>query len=200
MLSTVEVRHTWDLEATAIDEYRAVDTWESVAFSYRGDEVEEGAEELLGGAVESQPFVAHASCGTLYVDRHDVNVPFGAIVAWLVDALVFVSTDGEERDLASALLSFEGWFCEGAAGAADLLSQELGGPDVFWLAELACEAVLAESVDLALAALDEALLDLPILRLEGRATIVDGELLDEGRWMGTLGGADVTGDFWAVRE
>lgn len=200
ILSTMRVRQTWDLQRGALDEYTGEETWTSIAFTYRGEDVEGRPEDILGWDLESSPFQAHASCGVLYIDRYDVDAAIGAIIAWLVDTIVYIASDGEFENLAQALFSFEGMFCPGVADAADDLSAQLGGPDIYDEVQTLCDVALERVIDEALEAVNEAMLELTVLRLQGRADIVDRSTLTNGVWAGTLGGGDFTGNFEASRR
>ena len=200
ILSTMQVRQRWELDGVAIDEYAGTETWTSIAFTYRGEEVEGRPEDILGWDVSSSPFTAHASCGVLYVDRYDVDAAIGAIIAWAVDTLVYIVSDGQYENLAQALFDFEDSFCPGAAGAADNLSAQLGGPDIYDEVLAVCDVSLGQLIDQALEAVNAAMLEMTVLRLQGRADITDADTLSNGHWAGTLGGGDFTGDFSASRR
>lgn len=201
ILSTMQVRQRWELEGSGVlDEYTGEETWTSIAFTFRGEDVEGRPEDVLGWDVSSSTFTAHASCGVLYIDRYDVDAAIGAIIAWMVDTLVWIVSDGQYENLAQALFDFEDSFCPGVADAADDLSAELGGPDVYDEVLAVCDVTLARLIDEALEAINDAMLELTVLRLQGRADITDRDTLSNGHWAGTLAGGDFTGDFSASRR
>ena len=201
ILSTMQVRQRWDLDGTAIDEYAGEETWSSIAFTFRGEEVEGRPEDILGWDVSSSPFTAHANCGVLYIDRYDVDAAVGAIIAWLVDTLVYIVSDGQYDTLAEAMFDFErGNFCPNVADAADDLAQQLGAGNVYNLVLAACDTALGRLIDDALDAINEAMLEFTALRLQGRADISDANTLSNGHWAGTMAGRDFTGDFRASRR
>lgn len=200
ILSTMQVRTQWDLDGVAIDEYAGTETWTSIAFEYRGEDVEGRPEDILGWDVSSSPFDAHASCGVLYIDRYDVDAAIGAIIAWLVDTIVYIVSDGQYENLAAMLFDFEGQFCPGAAGAADDLAARLGADSVYDLVLGLCEVTYEEYTDQALDAINDAMLEMTVMHLQGRAAITDANTLSNGHWAGTLGGGDFTGDFTASRR
>jgi len=154
-------------------------------------------------AVLAWPLVARVPLvGTVGAwSTSDVDAAVGAIIAWLVDTLVFIVSDGEYDTLAQALFDFErGDFCPNVAGVADDLADQLGAGNVYDAVLGACDLALGRLIDEALDAINEAMVEFTALRLQGRADIADANTLANGHWAGTLAGRDFTGDFRASRR
>lgn len=195
ILSTWTIDETMVLTDTGVlDEYTGTHEWTEVEFTYRGMAVRGRPEDIIDWRFSPSSFHANATCGTLNIDRHDVDVSIGAIIAWAVNAVVYEATDGRYRTLDEALGAATAGFCDGAARAAEDAVDFFGvGTAVgAW-----CTSELGALTSELTRAVDDARLGLDLMSLKGHAPIVSDRLLDPGVWEGSLAGGDFTGDFTA---
>jgi hypothetical protein len=197
ILSTWRVAETMDLTRTGVvDQYRGNHTWDEVSFDYRGTTVRGRPEDIIDWRFTPSEFDANAVCGRFLIHRHDLDVSIGAIIAWIVNAVVYEATDGRYRTLEDALAAASGGFCSGAASAAE---SALDYPGVRIAVESACDAELGRLTGLLVAAIADARLGLSVITLKGDSPIVSARELSPGVWQGTLVGSEFTGDFSATR-
>lgn len=198
-----DILSTWYVEeqmaltgAGARDVYTGDHWWNVVEFEYRGMRVRGRPEDIIDWRFEPSTFEANASCGRFNIHRHDVNVSIGAIVAWLVNTIVYEATDGRYRTLMEALDAATAGFCDaaarGAGGAVDFPGVELAVSA--W-----CTSELGDLTSRLVDAVTGARLDADLMSLKGHAPIVSATSMTPGTWEGTLAGGDFTGDFTAWR-
>ncbi len=151
--------------------YDGVDHWEWLTFSYQGMQIHQKPENVMQiGKPVMIPFTASAICGVLYVDKHDVEGVLSGLLQWIVDTVVWISTNGMYQSLSAAIV-----------GAIDC-SQVGNLP-----AQLACDNFvngLGQKID---DALNMWLLSYSLMTLQGTAIVTDAHHLDQGKWDGTLG-------------
>jgi len=198
ILSTWNIQETMSLVPAGVpDAYTGDHTWTEVAFTYRGAPMRGRPEDIIGWSFMPSPFDANATCGTLNIERHDVNVSIGAIIAWAVNAIVYESTDHRYASLDEALTAVTGGFCESAAAEA---AAAVDFPGVESATYSWCSRTLGGLVVSAVDALNNARVGADLMTLKGHAPIVTDRLLTPGVWEGTLPGGDFTGDFTANKR
>ncbi|NOY91568.1 MAG: hypothetical protein GXP55_10230 [Deltaproteobacteria bacterium] len=198
ILSTWDITEFMTLRGSGIpDAYTGTHEWTEVAFTYRGMPVRGRPEDILDWRFAPSPFEANATCGTLNIERHDVNVSIGAIIAWAVNAVIFEATDGRYATLDDALTATTAGFCDSAAREA---AAAVDFPGVEAATYSWCSRTLGGLVVTAVDALNNARLGLDLMTLKGHAPIVTDRLLTPGVWEGTLPGGDFTGDFTANKR
>ncbi len=197
VLSEWHVEERMDLTAgSATDSYRGTHEWRSIRMFYRGMPLEGTPETILDWRFSPSPFNASAVCGTFNIERHDVNVSIGSIIAWLVDTLVYEISERRWRTASEALSSLAGGFCDAIGQAADNLVDYAGVGDAV---RGACTTALAELVDRAIRELLEARLGASPITLRGSAPVTGPSSLRPGTWDGTLLGRGFPGEFIADR-
>jgi hypothetical protein len=197
ILSTWTVHETMHLEPGAEpDVYRGSHVWNEVEFTYRGRPLRGAPADIMDWHFVPSDFDAAAVCGVFSIQRHDVDVNIGAIIAWLVDAIVQETSGGRWRTLDAALTELTRGFCRGAGDAAQAA---ISWPGVALAVESACNNELGNQADRLTAAIRDARLGLDVMTLKGTAPIAGPRSLRPGVWEGTLAGGDFGGDFSAVR-
>lgn len=176
------------------DGYMGQNEWIEVAFEYRGDMVVGDPAMIAGWSYTPSAYNAQAVCGTLNIERHDVEVGIGAIIAWALDAVVYESSDHRYDGVEDMLGTVRGAFCAAARNLAEGIYSGAGG-----LAETWCNSILDSYADDLVRAINDALLELDLVKLKGHATIVDGENLTPGVWEGSMLGGDFSGSWSADR-
>jgi hypothetical protein len=196
VLSTWHVNERMELVPTGTpDVYAGTHTWTRVRFVSRSTAIEVDPRTLFDWRFEPDPFSASASCGTLTLSRHEIDFSIGAVIVWLVNAVIEESTDGAYRDLGSAARAVTDGFCRALADAAATSVDSRLAPVV----RAACDAEIGDAIDGAVRAIETARLEVSPLTLRGHATIEGPRSLRPGRWDGTLLGSDFTGDWEAWR-
>lgn len=198
-----DIISTWEVDedlvlnpgASALD-YTGTHTWTRVSFTYRGRMVTGRPEDIIDFRFTPSAFDAHATCGVLAIDRHDVNVSIGAVIAWLVNTVVYESSGGLYRSAEDALDDLAYGFC---SGAADAVSGVVDVPGAYSLFFAACDSQLNNLIDDLVDALNMARVGADLMTLKGSTPIVSGTSLQPGVWEGTLLGGDFSGDFSARR-
>jgi hypothetical protein len=161
-------------------------TWDEMEFTFRGRPLRGRSGEILDFRFVPSDFDAAAVCGVFSIQRHDIEVNIGAIIAWLVDAIVQETSGGRYRTLEAALTDHV------AQSAIDF-------PGVGIAVERACSSELGNLTSQLVGAIRDARLGLDVLTLKGTAPIAGPRSMRPGVWEGTLAGRDFGGDFSAVR-
>ncbi|MCA9608616.1 MAG: hypothetical protein KC619_23595 [Myxococcales bacterium] len=197
VLNEWHVDETMHLTAGSVtDSYRGDHTWDRLTIYYRGMPLMGTPETIRDWRFSPSPFNASAVCGTFYIDRHDVNVSIGAIIAWAVDVLVWAITEGEHDSLGSALSAMSAGFCRALGDFADENVDYAGvGDRVFGI----CTSQVESLINRALRALIDARIGTSPITLRGEAPVTGPSSLRPGTWDGTLLGSGFTGDWSAMR-
>ncbi|MCC7541082.1 MAG: hypothetical protein IT379_32990 [Deltaproteobacteria bacterium] len=200
-----DILSTWEIDeemvlnpaGTSGVDYTGTHTWTRVSFEYRGRMVTGTPEEIIDFRITPSAFDAHATCGVLAIDRHDVNVSIGAVIAWLVNTIVYESSGGLYRSAEDALDDLAYGFC---SGAADAVSGVVSVPGAYSLFLAACEDQLGNLIDDLIDALTMARVGFDAMTLKGSAPIESAVSLRPGVWEGTLLGGDFSGEFTATKR
>ncbi|MCU0671900.1 MAG: hypothetical protein MUE69_03795 [Myxococcota bacterium] len=192
----------WD--GGAVDVYRGQNQWTEVEFTYDGLRVRGSPEDIIDWSFTPREYDARALCGTFYIERHDLNVGIGAIIAWAVDAVIERATGGRYDTAEEMLIGFGGVVCNEAGNIAADLARSLGislisPSDADALATSACNGFVRTLADPLIDALNDARLNLDVVSLKGSAPIVSNRSLTPGTWEGSLIGGDFTGT-WNARR
>jgi hypothetical protein len=124
-----------------------------------------------------------------------VRVTIGAIIAWLVDAIDYESTDGRYSDLEGALTAASSGFCPALAdAAASAFDSTIGA-----IVRARCDSEIEDLIDDAVGAVRDARVGTDPITLRGNAPITGPNSLRPGTWDGTLFGGSFGGDFTAWR-
>jgi len=198
-----DVLNEWHIDETmtltpggVTDAYRGEHTWDRLTIFYRGMPLMGTPETIRDWRFSPSPFNASAVCGTFYIDRHDVNVSIGAIIAWAVDVLVFAITEGEHDSLGAALSAASSGFCRAIADfAADNIDYSGVGDTVFSV----CTSQVESLIDRALRELIDARIGTSPITLRGEAPVTGPSSLRPGTWDGTLLGSGFSGDWSAMK-
>lgn len=198
ILSTWSIDERMDLRpGIARDLYRGTHTWLNVRFDYRGTEVRGRPEDILDWRFSPSEFDAAATCGVFVIERHDVDVSIGAIIAWLVDTVTYAATDGRYSTFRDALTSATSGFCDEVGRiAGDTVPSY---PGLAGTVSGACDGAVASLIDQLDSTIRAGRLGLDVMTLKGYAPIAGPNSLRPGAWEGTLVGRDFTGDFDAFR-
>jgi len=198
ILSTWQVDERMELRPGILrDLYRGTHTWLSVRFEYRGAEVRGRPEDILDWRFRPSEFDAAATCGVFVIERHDVDVSIGAIIAWLVDTVTFEATDGRYRTFRDALTAATSGFCSEVGRIAAETVPSIGG--LAGTITTACNGAVSGLIDELDSTIRSGRLGLDVMTLKGYAPIAGPNALRPGVWEGTLVGRDFTGDFDAFR-
>src|SRR5690606_34673063 len=135
-------------------------------------------------------------CGTFNIERHDVNVSIGAIIAWIVDALVYEASGHRWPSASAALTELAGGFCDALADAADSAIDDY---DVRDTVSRVCRDALSDLIDDAIQRLIDARIGASPITLRGQAPVTGPSSLRPGTWDGTLLGRSFPGEFGADR-
>jgi len=195
VLSTWNVDERMDLTAGAVpDSYRGTHVWTRVRFVSRTTHLEVDPATLFDWRFEPDPFDATASCGVLNIARHEVDLSIGALIRWLVGAVITEATGGMYTDLGSAARAASDALCSALGDAARSIDPAISG-----VVASACRSEIGDAIDDAVRAIDEARVEVSPVTLRGWATIESDRRLRPGHWDGRLLGGDFTGDFDAWR-
>ncbi len=199
-----DVLNDWHIDETmelmpgsATDSYRGTHTWTSITMYYRSMPLMGTPESILDWRFAPSPFNASAVCGTFNIERHDVNVSIGSIIAWAVDTLVYELSDHRWATASDALTEMAGGFCDALGAAADS-SVDYSG--VGATVSSVCRSALSSLIDDAIHRLIEARIGASPITLRGEAPISGPDSLRPGTWDGTLLGSDFPGEFGADRH
>lgn len=196
VLSTWRIEEDMELMAGAVtDSYRGTHEWRSIQMEYRGRPIMGTPETILDWRFSPSPFNASAVCGTFHIDRHNVHVSIGSIIAWAVDTVIYEASGHQWSGAAEALGELTGGFCEALADAADRAIDY----DVRTAVNSACRSALSRLVDAALRELLDARLGASAMTLRGQAPVTGPDSLRPGTWNGTLLGREFPGEFTAAR-
>ena len=196
VLNTWEIDETMTLTAGGVpDSYRGTHTWERVSFTYRDRPLMGDPTTVFDWRFAPNAFNANVVCGVFNIDRHSVHVSLGSIVSWLVDALVYETTDHRYSSLAEALTALSAGFCDGLARAAESSISASVGDTV----RRVCTSTIAGLITSAVREVLDARIGADPITLRGFANIGGPNSLVMGHWDGTLIGSDFTGDWQAVR-
>ncbi len=198
-----QVLNTWEVEETMVltngsvaDSYRGTHTWDRITFYYRSMPLVGRPDTIRNWRFSPSPFNASAVCGTFHIERHDVNVSIGAVLAWVVDALVWAITDGEHDTLGSAAAAASAGFCRALGDFAEANVDHPGVGDTVFST---CTTQVENLVNRALMELLAARVDADAITLRGAAPITGPNSMRMGTWDGTLLGREFTGDWQADR-
>lgn len=197
ILNEWHVEETMTLDPGGVtDSYRGSHTWDRLTVYYRGMPLEAATDTIRGWRFSPSPFNASAVCGSFYIDRHDVNVSIGAIIAWIVDVVVYAVTEGEHDSLGSALAAASSGFCRALGDFADETVDYAGvGDSVYSL----CISEIEDLINEALRELIDARIGTDAITLRGEAPVTGPSSLRPGTWDGTLLGRPFGGDWSAMR-
>lgn len=200
-LSTVldewHIDETMVLDPGAVtDSYRGTHTWDRLTIYYRSIALIGTPETIRNWRFSPSPFNASAVCGSFYIDRHDVNVSIGAIIAWAVDVLVYAVTDGAHDSLGSAIAAAAGGFCR---AIGDFAEDNIDYGGIGDTVTRVCTSQVESLTNQALAALLDARIGTDPITLRGEAPVTGPSSLRPGVWAGTLLGSGFTGDWSAMR-
>lgn len=196
------ILNTWEIEETMVltngavaDSYRGTHTWDRITVYYRSMPLASDVTAIRNWRFSPSPFNASAVCGTFHIERHDVNVSIGAIIAWIVDVLVYAATDGEYDSLGAAAGAATAGFCQALADfARDNVDSGIGGTVMS-----VCTTQITNLVNRALQELIDARIGTSPVTLRGSAPITGPNSMRMGQWDGTLLGSEFTGDWQADR-
>lgn len=197
VLSEWHIDETMELTPGSVtDAYRGTHTWDRITMFYRGMPVEGTPETILDWRFAPSPFNASAVCGTFTIERHDVNVSIGSIIAWIVDTLVYEISEHRWRTASEALAAMAGGFCDALGEAADSSVDYDGVGDAV---RRVCTSALASLIDTAIRELLDARIGASPITLRGAAPITGPSSLRPGTWNGTLLGSEFPGEWGADR-
>jgi hypothetical protein len=198
ILSTWQIDERMELRPGILrDLYKGTHTWLSTRFEFRGAEVRGRPEDILDWRFRASEFDAAASCGAFVIERHDVDVSIGAIIAWIVDTVTYEATDGRYRTFRDALTAATSGFC----GEVGRIAGETvpSYPGLAGTVSRACDGAVASLITELDDTIRSGRLGLDVMTLKGYAPIAGPNALRPGVWEGTLVGRDFTGDFDAFR-
>ncbi len=178
------------------DSYRGTHEWQRITMYYRGMPIEGTPDSILGWRFAPSPFNASAVCGTFNIERHDVNVSIGSIIAWIVDTLVYEISEHRWASASAALTELAGGFCDALAAAADDSVDYDGVGDAV---RGVCRSALMDLIDRAIRELIDARIGASPITLRGSAPVTGPSSLRPGVWDGTLLGSDFPGEWSADR-
>jgi hypothetical protein len=197
VLSDWHIDETMVLDAGSVtDSYRGTHTWNTITMYYRDMPIMGTPESILDWRFSPSPFNAEAVCGTFNIERHDVNVSIGSIIAWAVDTLVYELSEHRWATASDALTEMAGGFCDALGEAAD---ESVDYDGVGAAVSGVCRDALASLIDDAIRRLIDARIGASPITLRGEAPITGPSSLRPGTWDGTLLGSDFPGEFTADR-
>lgn len=197
VLSEWHIEERMDLTAGAVtDSYRGTHEWLSITMYHRGRPLMGTPSSILGWRFAPSPFNASAVCGTFNIERHDVNVSIGSIIAWIVDMLVYELSDHRWPSASAMLTELAGGFCDALASAADSTVDYDGVGDAV---RGICRSALMDLIDRAIRELIDARIGASAITLRGHAPVTGPSSLRPGTWDGTLLGRSFPGEWGADR-
>ena len=151
--------------------YTVTENWTMLSFSYMGMQVMSPPQNIpqIGKPIVLT-YPASAVCGVLYMSKHDIDGVLSGLLKWMVDTVVYISSNGMYMDLGDAI-----------ANSVDC--SQIGNIT----AQIACQGLvggLSGAIDNAISSW---LLKYSLMTLQGTANVTDANHLDNGQWMGTLG-------------
>ena len=195
LLSTWNVDERLNLTAgTSPGVYRGTHVWTRVRFMSRTSRVEVDPASIFDWSFEPDPFDATASCGVLNIARHEVDLSIGALIRWLVGAVVSEATEGRYDDLGAAARDAAASLCSSLGEAARSVDPAISGA-----VASACRSETGRAIDAAVRAIADARVETSPITLRGAVTIESDRRLRPGHWDGRLLGSAFTGDFDAWR-
>ena len=198
ILSTWTIDERMELRPGVLrDLYKGTHTWLNVRFEYRGAEVRGRPEDILDWRFTPSEFDAAATCGVFAIERHDVDVSIGAIIAWLVDTVTYEATGGRYRTFRDALTAATSGFCAEVGRIAGETVTSI--PGLSGTVSRACDGAVSGLINEIDSTIRDGRLGLDVMTLKGYAPITGPSSLRPGVWEGTLVGRDFTGDFDAFR-
>jgi hypothetical protein len=206
VLSEWHIEERMELDEGAVtDAYRGTHEWLAITMFHDGEPIEGTPESILDWRFSPSPFNASAVCGTFHIERHDVNLSIGSIVAWIVDTLVYEASDHRWATAEEALTEIASGFCDTLAEVADESIDYDGVGDTV---RSICLGALEELIDRAIEDILGARLGASPITLRGQASVVGPDTLGRpvppdvppGAWDGTMLGSEFPGTFCAVRE
>jgi hypothetical protein len=199
-----DVLQTWEIDesmtltaGTVPSSYRGTHTWERVSFVYGSHTLVRDPRTAFDWMFSPSPFNASVTCGVFSIDRHDVHVSIGAIISWLVDAIIEEASGGTYTSLMQVLSTITMDFCQGLGDAAEQAAPSY--PGVATTVEGVCTSALGALVTTAVSAVTNARVGIDPITLRGTAAIGGPSSLQMGVWYGTLLGSDFPGEWQAVR-
>jgi hypothetical protein len=198
-----DVLNTWEIDehmsltrGTVADTYRGTHTWDRISFVYAGRTITGDPTTVFDWMFTPSDFNAELVCGVFNVERHSVHLSVGAVIAWLVDAVIEEASSGMYTSLMDALGALATDFCSGLAAAAD---SSIDYPGVGATVNRVCQAGLSGLISTAVSTIRDARFGIDPITLRGTAQIGGPNSLVMGHWDGTLVGSDFTGDWQAMR-
>ncbi len=197
VLSEWHIEERMQLTAGAVtDSYRGTHEWLSITMYHRGMPLMGTPMSILGWRFAPSPFNASAVCGTFNIERHDVNVSIGSIIAWIVDMLVYELSDHRWASASAMLTALAGGSCAARASAADSTVDYDGVGDAV---RGVCRSALMDLIDRAIRELIDARIGASAITLRGQAPVTGPSSLRPGTWDGTLLGRSFPGEWGADR-
>jgi hypothetical protein len=198
ILSTWAIDERMDLRPGILpDLYKGTHTWLAVRFVYMGAEVRGRPEDIIDWSFSPSEFDAAATCGVFEIERHDVDVSIGAIIAWIVNTVTYEATDHAYTTFRDALTAATSGFCSEVGRIAG--ETVTSYPGVASTVTSACNGAVAGLIDQIDTTITEGRVGFDVMTLKGYAPIAGPNSLRPGVWEGTLVGRDFTGDFDAFR-
>jgi hypothetical protein len=197
VIGTWEIDETMTLGRGAVrDSYRGEHIWNRVSFMYRDMMVSGDPADIVDWRFSPSNFNGAAVCGQFNIERHALNVSIGSILAWLVDAVIEIASDGRWTGLRAALTDVGGGFCMGLSAAAESSVDYAG---VGATVTRVCTGLVSVATNAAITAIRNARLGADPMTLQGYAPIGGPNSLRGGHWDGALLGSGFSGDFDATR-
>jgi hypothetical protein len=203
MLDTMTIEGTLQIQGQACSgTYRIKEEWQWISFTFRGQELRFRPDNLPGvpggSSLEPDEYQALYSCGVLYLDRHRVQDTMAGLIRFLVDTVVEAATG--YPNLETALSGFVD--CTSIGYALD--NQVAGAcsfcPSVAGLAAGACQGFVNTAAVKAGQEIDEAAVEMSLIKVKGTAAIAEDGTISDGRWYGSLLGGDFPGEFSLQRN
>jgi hypothetical protein len=199
-----DILSTWNLEermelrpGVLRSFYKGTHEWQTIQFRFRGMDVRGRPEDILDWRFRAAEFDAAVTCGVFVIERHDIDVSIGAIIAWVVNTVTYEATGRRYRTLREALTAATGGLCTQLGRVAGEAAPSY--PGVASTVTSACNTAVSRLLDELDRTLREGRLGLDVMTLKGSSPIAGPNTLRPGGWEGTLLGRDFTGDFEATR-
>lgn len=191
VLDDVRFEHSLGLDAPCRELYRGVLTFDIIEVEFRGEVIRDRPEAIPQiGTIEPSEFGARLYCESIVIDEFHVDHLVAGLVRWVTDLVVQHASEGHYDHVEDAIVDVVD-----CRAIGDYIGGWMGP-----LVQVACQEALDGSVDQIRTTLDEAALDMGLMRIEGEAQVPDDSHLTDGHWSGSLLTGDFSGEFTAERR
>lgn len=200
VINDMRVESTVVLEGQPCDGvYRAKEKWDMITFNFRGTQLRVPPDKLPGvKEIVPDEFSARYSCGELFIDRHRIKGSLKDLIRYLLDTVTEATTG--YYSIEDAIYDMVD--CYGVAVTIDnyVYNNCSFCPAVTNIVNSACTSFLNQGVQQVSQAIDQATVELGLIKRKGIVKVDSETKLSGGKWYGSLAGGDFPGEFTATKK